>query len=308
MIDADERLSASASLNTVRDFIRWGASLFNQSRLHFGHGTDNAVDEAAYLAAHALYLSPVIPDHLLDARLLDHEKTRLAGLFLRRVDERVPAAYLTHEAWFAGLCFYVDERVLVPRSPIAELIERGFGPWTDGLDVRRILDVGTGSGCIAIACAHAFPAAVVDAVDISASAIEVALMNVERHGLRRRVRPITSDLFAALQGQCYDLIVSNPPYVAVSVVEDLPAEYRHEPDVAFNAGEEGLDYVIRLLREAPDYLKPDGLLVVEVGAGAETLSRRFPHVPFTWVEIERGGEGVFLLSANDLFTHRPLFS
>jgi ribosomal protein L3 glutamine methyltransferase len=308
MIDADERLSASASLNTVRDFIRWGASLFNQSGLHFGHGTDNAVDEAAYLAAHALYLSPVIPDHLLDARLLDHEKTRLAGLFLRRVDERVPAAYLTHEAWFAGLSFYVDERVLVPRSPIAELIERGFGPWADGLDVRRILDVGTGSGCIAIACAHAFPAAVVDAVDISAGAIEVALMNVERHGLRRRVRPITSDLFAALQGQCYDLIVSNPPYVAASVVEDLPAEYRHEPDVAFNAGEEGLDYVIRLLREAPDYLQPDGLLVVEVGTGAETLSRRFPHVPFTWVEIERGGEGVFLLSASDLFTHRPLFS
>jgi ribosomal protein L3 glutamine methyltransferase len=308
MIDAEERLSASASLNTVRDFIRWGASLFNEAGLHFGHGSDNAVDEAAYLTAHALHLTPAIPDHLLDARLLEEEKARVVDLLIRRVDERLPAAYLTHEAWFAGLRFYVDERVLVPRSPLAELIQRGFGPWADPLAIHRILDMGTGSGCIAIACAYAFPDAMVDAADASPSALDVARLNVAQHGLERRVSVIESDLFVALQGRCYDLIVSNPPYVPAAEMERLASEYGHEPSAGLAAGTEGLDCVVRLLRESADHLTARGLLVAEVGGSADALMRRFPDVPFTWVELERGGDGVFVLSADELHEHAEALS
>ena len=305
VMDLDERHGLALSgLQTLRDFVRWGASLFNEQGLHFGHGTDNALDEALYLVLHSVHLAPQVPEALLDTHLLDYEKQTLAALLVRRARERIPAAYLTHEAWFAGLSFYVDQRVLIPRSPLAELIERGFSPWAEALAVRHVLDVGTGSGCIAIACAHVFPDASVDAVDVSAEALQVAKLNVERYGLHDRVRLIQSDLFSALKGRCYDLVVSNPPYVPASDLESLPDEYRHEPTLGLVSGEQGIEFAVRILREAADHLSAEGLLVVEVGVSADVLARRLPDVPFTWVDFERGGEGVFVLSAAQLREHR----
>ncbi len=298
MISQDDVLP---HLRTIRDLIRWGASRMNEAGLHFGHGTDNAIDEAAALVLHALHLPPDLHAEYFQSRVTPPEQRAALDLLERRIVERKPAAYLTQRAWFMGLPFHVDERVLVPRSPLAELIERHFAPWLpDSRKVEHILDLGTGSGCIGIACAYAFSDARVDLVDVSADALEVARRNVAEHGLEDQVDVIQSDLFAALKGRRYDIIVSNPPYVGLAELDALPVEYGHEPRLGLAAGEEGLDVVVAILRQAADYLKRDGVLIVEVGNAQYPLCEAFPDAPFTWLEFERGGQGVFLLNAAQL--------
>ncbi len=286
-------------LVTIRDFIRWGASRFNQARLFFGHGTDNAWDEAVFLVLSAINLPPDTDARVLDARLTGDEKQRVAMFLERRINERLPAPYITGEAWFAGLPFHVDERVLIPRSPIAELVEHGFEPWLSD-EPGRILDLCAGSGCIGIACALVFPGARVDLADISGDALVVAQDNIDRHELAGRVHAIQSDLFSGLADARYDLIVSNPPYVDAEDFAGMPPEYRHEPELALVSGQDGLDFTRRLLREAPYHLEPHGVLIVEVGNSAGAFDAAFPEFPVTWLEFERGGHGVFVISREQL--------
>jgi ribosomal protein L3 glutamine methyltransferase len=285
---------------TGAELIERAVRRLRRARVYFGHGTDNARDEAAALVHHVLRLPFDAPPRALARRVDASALGRFEALLARRIDERAPLAYLTHEAWFAGLKFYVDERVLVPRSPFAELIERRFEPWVDAKRVRNILDLGTGSGCMALAMARAFPRARVDAVDIDAGALEVAAINRRRLRLTRRVELIQSDHFAALSECSYDIIASNPPYVGEREMRGLPKEYRHEPRHALASGREGLDSVEVILASAARHLRPRGVLVVEVGNTERALAKRFPRLPFTWLDFERGGGGVFLLTREQL--------
>ena len=290
----------SAELETVRDFLRWAISRFGEAELFYGHGTDNAQDEAWFLVCSALKLPFDLDGRLLDARLTLTERDHVQELIERRVTERVPAAYLVGEAWFAGLPFFVDERVLVPRSPIAELIEAGFEPWLGGREPQAILDLCTGSGCIGIACALAFPEAQVVLSDLSDGALEVARSNIERHEVVERVSCIQSDVFAGLAGQRFDLIVSNPPYVDQQDLAAMPREYHAEPAMGLGSGDDGLDITRRILSGARDVLNEGGLLIVEVGNSGLALEQAFPELPLMWVEFEHGGHGVFVISREDL--------
>jgi len=288
------------SAPTVADLIRHGAAEFERAGLAYGHGTDNAIDEAAALAFHALGLDHAQAEAAYDVQPDAAGVARVRALFDERIARRVPAAYLMGRMWFAGLEFEVDPRVIVPRSPFAELIHDRFEPWIDPVHVRRILDIGTGSGCIAIACAMAFPDASVDAVEVSPQALEVARRNVARHGVGDRLRLHRGDVYAPLGDARYDLIVSNPPYVSDVEMQELPAEYLHEPDLALRAGADGLDVVRRILDGLSRHLEPGGALFVEVGDSEVRVQEAFPELPLTWLEFEHGGGGVFLLRAEDL--------
>jgi ribosomal protein L3 glutamine methyltransferase len=288
---------------TVRELIHAGAEAFQKAKLWFGHGSDNAFDEAAELVFFATGLRHEEAEQVYDRPVDSREHERILQLFDRRIRERVPAAYLTHRMWFAGHEFYVDERVLVPRSPIAELIEARFEPWIDAARIQRVLDIGTGSGCIAIAAALALPQAQVDAADISDDALAVAAINIECHQVSARVRTVRSDVFDGLGSGTehrYDVIASNPPYVGDMELANLPDEYASEPRLGLHGGADGLDIVRRILRGAPAHLTDHGVLVVEVGNSEDALVDAFPQVPFTWLEFERGGGGVFVLTAKDL--------
>lgn len=291
---------------TINDALRWAVSDMQRADVYFGHGTDNAFSEAQLLLGHVLDLDFAQLEQFRAARLSTTEWQTFTQLIRCRIDERKPAAYLTGKAYFAGLPFVVDERVLVPRSPIAELIDKQFTPWLSSAP-KRILDLCTGSGCIAIACAHAFPGAEVDALDLSLDALAVAELNIAMHGLSDRVFPMQSNLYDAIPRQRYDLIVTNPPYVDAEDMADLPDEFQHEPEIGLAAGDDGLDLVRIILREAPQHLTAQGILVCEVGNSWVALAEEFPQVPFQWVTFERGGDGVFVLTYADLVEHQHSF-
>lgn len=292
---------ARQNLLTLRDVLRFAVSRFNAAGLVFGHGTDNAWDEAVYLVLHTLHLPLDRLEPFLDARLTPPELEQVLDVLRRRVDERVPAAYLTQEAWLGDFRFFVDERVIIPRSFISELLRNHLAPWLqDPLQIGSALDLCTGSGCLAILLAHAFPNADIDAVDLSADALAVAQHNVAAYGLDDRVQLVRSDLFANLRGKQYDLIISNPPYVNASSMETLPDEYRHEPEMALGSGDDGLDATRQILADAASHLHPGGLLVVEIGHNREELEAAFPQLPFTWLEVAAGDQFVFMLTREQL--------
>lgn len=293
-------LSLPPELATVRDFVRWGASAFARRGLLFAHGTDNALDEAFHLALWALKLPPDLPAIYLEAVLTQPERAQVWKLLNERIQTRKPLAYLIGEIQFCGLPFTVDERVLIPRSPIGEMIGKHFHPWLT-VQPKHVLDLCAGSGCIGIACAYAFPEAQVDLAELDFGAVEVAKSNILRHRCHPQVRVYESDLFAGLPADAqYQLIVSNPPYVPTAEVDELGAEFRHEPRLALEAGKDGMDIVERILVEAPQYLSDDGLLVCEIGGSQEEFLARYPDLPVSWPEFERGGDGVFIIGRRQL--------
>lgn len=297
---------AVEELHTIEDILRWAVSRFNDAGIYYGHGTDNAWDEAIQLVLPALHLPIDLGGEVRKARLTRSERQGLIELIRRRITERIPVAYLTNSAWFAGLEFYVDERVLVPRSPFAELITGHFQPWLVE-SPQRILDLCTGSACIAIACSYAFPEAEVDAVDISEDALAVAEINIHNHGVEQQVIPLLSDGFSALEGLKYDLVVSNPPYVDAIDMAHLPDEYTHEPELGLASGDDGLFLTRHILDHAASHLNEKGVLIVEVGNSQVQLEQCFPQVPFTWLEFEHGGHGVFVLTYEQLVEHAEDF-
>ena len=288
-------------LSTVRDWLRWAVSRFNEAGLFFGHGTDNAYDEAVWLILHTLHLPHDRLEPFLDARLTHTERLAVLNILEQRIVRRLPAAYLTGEAWLGDFRFHVDERVIVPRSFFAELLHEGMTPWVpDAHAIHDALDLCTGSGCLAILMAHAFPNAAIDGVDISADALEVARRNVSDYGLDERIRLVQSDLLAGVADRRYDLIICNPPYVTAESMAALPAEYRHEPTLALGAGDDGLDIVRRLLACAADHLTEHGLLFVEVGHNADIMEAAFPELPVTWIDAPSGESKIFMLSREQL--------
>lgn len=292
---------AQDSLITLRDLMRFAVSRFRQADVFFGHGTNNAWDEAAYLLLHTLHLPIDQLEPFIDARLTGHELAECLNIIRRRIEERIPAAYLTHEAWLGEYRFYVDQRAIIPRSHIAELLEEQLSPWVeDPWAINRVLDLCTGSGCLAILAALAFPEARIDAIDISEDALSIAQRNISDYALETRIHTLKSDAFAAIPNERYDLIISNPPYVNSESMAVLPPEYRQEPEIALASGEDGLDFTRIILHEAANHLNPGGLLIVEIGHNREALEAAYPDTPFTWLETAAGGNFVFLLRQKDL--------
>lgn len=290
----------ASELTTLRDLIRWGVSAFNESDLSFVQGMPNALDEAVYLCLSALNLPSDFSQDYFDCVLTFEERKTVLLYYKRRIEDKTPAAYITNEAWFAGLSFYVDERVLIPRSPIAELIQLQFAPWIEAEDVSNVLELCTGSGCIAIGCAHVFDSAQVFASDISGDALAVAEINRANHGLEQRLELVESNLYANVAQRHYDIIVSNPPYVSDEEMSELVDELHHEPALGLAAGKAGLDVVIPILKGAREFLSDHGILIVEVGYSQSALEAALPDVPFMWLNFEHGGDGVFLLTAQQL--------
>ena len=290
----------SEELTTMIDFMRWGASQFVQAGLSYSHGMSSPLDESVYLVLRTLNLPVDTPDVYWNSKLTTTEKTSVLNTLFQRINQKIPSAYITKEGWFAGLQFYVDERVLVPRSPIAELVESQFTPWVNPDEVETVLDLCTGSGCIGIACAYAFPMAQVDLADISKDALDVSTINVEKHEAEHRVSVIQSDLFEGLSGKQYDIIVSNPPYVDAEDISGMAEEFQHEPELGLSSGKEGLDCTRKILEQASQYLSDEGILVLEVGNSQYALAEEYPDLPFQWVDFERGGDGVFVLTKAQL--------
>jgi ribosomal protein L3 glutamine methyltransferase len=291
----------SEELFTIRDWLRFTVSQFEESDIFFGHGTDNSYDEAVWLILSALHLPHDTLNNFLDAVITEQERKHLANLIDQRITKRTPTAYLVREAWLRGFKFYVDERVIVPRSFIAELLEDGLQPWIEYPElVHSAADICTGSGCLGILLAEAFPDAQIDVVDISPDAIAVANINIANYGLESRISAIQSDMFAALKGKKYDVIISNPPYVDAPSMATLPTEYRNEPQIALGSGVAGLDHTHTILREATKYLNDDGILVVEIGHNRDALLEDYPKLAFTWLEVESGNQFVFLLTKEQL--------
>jgi ribosomal protein L3 glutamine methyltransferase len=302
-----EFMQVPDNLITIRDMVRWGASQFRSAQLFFGHGTDNALDEALALVLHCLSLEHSLPESYFNSRLTSAEIKKISELIGERIRTRKPLAYLTGAAWFAGIEFHVNEHVLVPRSPIAELIEQGYYPWLQPDRIQRVLDLCTGSGCIGIATALYLPESAVTLIDISTEALLVAQQNIKRYELADRVTVLESDIYNSLPPQQFDLIVSNPPYVSENEYAGLPDEYRREPKLGLTAEEDGMALVARILRQATDYLTPEGVIIVEVGASADILMQRYPEVPFQWIDFEQGGDGVFMLNHADLKQYQSVF-